>query len=107
MDVPYSYAEGMAQATLILLLRAGLLDDGDVRKLADEYDRRASWESDPEAKEAMEQTAHGLRLALLGTDEAPEVDPASEFRAQFERDQIRKRTAMIERKAKGQSVEQS
>lgn len=102
MDSPRSYAEGMAQATMTLLLRAGVLDDDDVMALAEEYDRRASWERDPVVKEAMEQTAHGLRLAPFGTDEAPYVDPAAEHRAQFERQQMRERTAMIERKARGE-----
>lgn len=95
MDTPYSYAEGMAQATMTLLLRAGVLDEDDVMALAEEYERRASWERDPAAKEAMEQTAHGLRLAPFGLDEAPMVDPASEHRAQYEREQMRRRTAMI------------
>ena len=97
MDTPDSYAEGMAQATLTLLLRAGVLEEDNVLSLADEYDRRASWEKDPRVKEALEQTAHGLRLAPLGLGEAPIVDPAVEFRAEFEREQIRKRTAMLER----------
>jgi hypothetical protein len=57
MDEPRSYAEGMAQATMTLLLRAGVLDDADVMNLADEYDRRASWERDPTVKEAMQQCA--------------------------------------------------
>jgi len=99
MDTPYSYAEGMAQATMTLLLRAGVLDEDAVMSLAEEYERRAGWEEDPAAKEALEQTAHGLRLAPFGLEPAPEVNPASEFQAQFQRDQIRKRTAMIERAA--------
>ena len=86
----------MAEATLILMLRAGLVDPDDVTALADEYDRRASWESRDEAREALEQTAHGLRLALLSTDEAPDVDPTVEARAQFQRHQMRQRTAMME-----------
>lgn len=93
---PQTYGEGMAEATLILLLRAGLLDPDDVATLADEYDRRAGWESRGEAREALEQTAHGLRLALLSTDEAPDVDPTVEARAQFQRQQMRQRTAMLE-----------
>jgi hypothetical protein len=86
----------MAQATMTLLLRAGVLDEDAIMALAEEYERRASWERDPTAKEAMEQTAHGLRLAPFGLEEAPLVDPASEHRAQYEREQMRKRTAMIE-----------
>ena len=97
MDTPYSYAEGMAQATITLLLRAGVLDDDAVIGLAEEYDRRASWETDPVAKQALEQTAHGLRLAPFGLDEAPIVHPDTESRAQHEREQIRRRTAMIGR----------
>ena len=89
----------MAEATLILLLRAGLIDPGDVNALADEYERRAGWERRDKAREALEQTAHGLRLALLSTDEAPDVDPAVEARAQFQRQQMRQRTAMLEGQA--------
>lgn len=100
MDDPYSYAEGMAQATLTLLLRAGVLTKNSVLDLADEYDRRASWENEAQVKEALEQTAHGLRLALFSLDPAPMANPASEHRAQLERKQIRARTAMLERKAR-------
>lgn len=95
MDEPRSYAEGMAQATMTLLLRAGVIDDDAVMSLAEEYDRRASWERDPDVKEALAQTAHGLRLAPFAVAEAPLVDPASEHRAQFEREQMRRRTAML------------
>jgi len=97
MDAPGTYAEGMAQATLTLLIRAGVLENGAVEALADEMDRRGSWESEPDAKDAFREVAHGLRVAALhGGNEAPLVDPAVEHRAQFERDQIRRRTARME-----------
>lgn len=97
MEAPTSYAEGMAEATLTLLLRAGVVEEAAVSALADEYDRRASWERDPVAKEVLEQTAHGLRLALLAP-ETPMIDPASQFRADYERRQMRARTKMLERR---------
>ena len=97
MEAPRSYAEGLAEATLILLIRSGGIEDGEVEKLADELDRRGSWEHREEVQEAFRDVARGLRVALLtGAREAPMVNPEVEHRAQYEREQMRRRTARLE-----------
>ena len=97
MEAPQSYAEGLAEATLILLIRSGAIEDGEVEKLADELDRRGSWERREEAQEAYREVAHGLRVAMLiGAAEAPMVNPEVEHRARYEREQMRRRTARLE-----------
>lgn len=97
MEAPGSYAEGLAEATLILLIRSGVIEDGAVEKLANELDRRGSWERQDETRDAFRDVARGLRVALLaGAAEAPMVNPEVEHRAQYEREQMRRRTARME-----------
>lgn len=95
MIPPHNLAEGMAQAAVILMLRSGCITEADITQLADEHDRRAAWEEDETIKAALKNTAAGLRLALMGAEPAPMVDPKIEFRAQFEREQTRRRTEWL------------
>lgn len=94
VDDPAGIADGMAEAALILMLRAGTVTEEAVTGLADEYDRRASWASGAEA-ERLAQVAHRLRVAIVSINPAPVVDPATEFRAQFLRKQMAERTARL------------
>lgn len=90
---------GVSEAVLKLIVRAGIVSEDDVLAMASEYDTLANRAAQHEA-EVHGMVAHRLRCVLLGLDPPPSVDPAREFEAQFQRDQIRARTAMIARQAK-------
>ena len=99
MVPPHNLAEGMAQAAIILMLRSGCITEADITQLADEHDRRAAWEDDETIKTALQNTASGLRLALMAVAPAPMVDPKVEYRAQFEREQTRRRTEWLSKQS--------
>ncbi len=87
----------IAEAGIVLLVRSGAIAEADVLALADEYDRRAGWAADPTSQASYVEAAHRLRSALLSVPEAPRADPAVEFRAAYERRQMRERTAILAR----------
>lgn len=89
---------GISEAVLKLIVRSGIVSESAVLAMADEHDTLAKRASPHEAR-VHEMVAHRLRCVLLDLDPPPAVDPAREFEAQFQRDQIRFRTAMIARKA--------
>jgi hypothetical protein len=91
-------AAEMAQAAIVLMLRAGLIDRSDVVGLAAEYDLVAG--RNKVDGPILETTAHRLRTALLAADPPPAIDPEVEFRAQYERRQMVERTALYERQAR-------
>ncbi|GGB15124.1 hypothetical protein GCM10011380_00670 [Sphingomonas metalli] len=86
---------GLAVAAIKLMVRAGTISEAAVVALAREYDLLA--DRSPYAHEAEIQRgiAHQLRAILLDLDPPPAIDPASERRAQFLREQMKERTAMI------------
>lgn len=90
--------DGLGDAAIVLMLRANLISESDVLGLADEYDRRASWDRSESESNRLRAMAHRLRVVLMEVDPAPMTDPAVEYRAQFERDQIRRRTEYYARK---------
>jgi len=90
---------GVSEAVLRLIVRAGIISEDDVLAMAAEHDTLAGRAS-PHDAGVHEMVAHRLRCVLLDLDPPPAVDPAREFEAQFQRDQIRARTAMIARQAK-------
>jgi len=95
MIPPHNLTEGMALAAITLMLRSGVISEADVIQLADEHDRRATWEDDETVKAALHNTASGLRLVLMSVEPAPMVNSKVEFRAQFEREQTRRRTEWL------------
>ena len=88
----------IAEASLVLMLRAGLIQNVDVLAIADEYELRAGRERCQVRSGVLVEAAHRLRTALLNVASPPKVDPAVEFQAAFERKQIRLRTAYLDRK---------
>jgi hypothetical protein len=90
----------MAEASIVLMLRAGVVTDDDVSQLADEYDLRAGRQQDQRRGEAFRLVAHRLRVALMHVNPPPAIDPQVEYRAQYERRQMRERTAILERRAR-------
>lgn len=89
------------EATILMMMRAGLIDEEAVSAMADEYDRRAKWASHDHERELFSMTAHRLRVIALMNDPPPGKDPAIEGEAQWRRQQIRDRTAWLERQSKG------
>ncbi|MBB4616907.1 hypothetical protein [Sphingomonas abaci] len=99
MDDEDRITAGVSEAVLKLIVRAGVVSEDDVLAIASEYDTLAGRAPQHEVG-VHEMVAHRLRCVLLDLDPPPAVDPAREFEAQFQREQIRLRTAMIARKAK-------
>ena len=100
MDVEAIISGEMAEASIVLMLRGGVISEDDVLQLAGEYDLRSGRERDQRRGEAFAMTAHRLRVALMHVSPPPAVDPEVEYRAQFERKQMRERTAILERRAR-------
>lgn len=100
MDAEAIITGEMAEASIVLMLRASVVAEADVLQLADEYDLRAARERDQRRGEAFTMVAHRLRVALTHVDPPPAVDPEVEYRAQYERRQMRERTAILERRAR-------
>ena len=96
MDVSPESAEELAMAAIVLLLRSGVVKEGDVLQLADEYSLNAG--RSRHDRPMLERVAHMLRLAPMQVAPPPATDPEVEFRAQYERRQMIARTKLIERK---------
>lgn len=89
---------GMIEALWITLMRARVIRQDQLLATADEIDDAARHIESEEERDRQHAVARALRCILLHVDGAPE--PASEMRAQFQRRQMRERTALIERAAK-------
>lgn len=82
-----------AESVLKLLVRAGVVDEADVLAVADEHDLLA--DRHPQEAEVRRDAAHQLRATLMDIDPPSAVEPASEQRAAFLRQQMVERTQLL------------
>ena len=95
-DEPQSLDGELSQAIFAQMMRDGILPAETMHSVMDAFNRkaeRARWESDRDRAETLSRMAFEV---ILNGSSVPGEDPEVAFR----RDQIRKRTAYIERQAR-------